>query len=101
VDKSADANEQVAAAPEGGALGESSPPSTLDLSETQFRSFLYSLARNAGSNAELGRRLDLSGQLIDKVLSGNRRPGPKLLAKLGARAERRYTIVVEAANGSK
>ncbi len=101
--RSNNAIETRAIAPDDGVgNGEHPAPSTFQLTEPQFRTFLSQLAESAGSNAELGRRLDVSGQLIDTVLSGKRRPGPKLLSKLGASVERVYKVVVEAeTNGTK
>ncbi len=95
--RSNNAIETRAIAPNDGVgHGEHPTPSSFHLTEPQFRTFLSQLAESAGSNAELGRRLDVSGQLIDTVLSGKRRPGPTLLSKLGASVERVYKVVVEA-----
>jgi hypothetical protein len=83
---------------DGGIPGEAQPPSTLQLTPDQFRAFLQSLANNSGSMAELGRRLDVSGQFVGEVISGRKRPGPKLLEKLGGKVVKTtvYEITVEA-----
>jgi hypothetical protein len=54
-----------------------------ELTPRQFRAFLEQLATNAGSIAELGRRLDVSGQFIGDVIAGKKQPGKKLLGALG------------------
>jgi hypothetical protein len=75
--------------------GENGALSTVQLTEPQFRAFLQTLASNAGSMAELARRFDVSGQFIGEVISGNKRPGKKLLDKMGGRMMRVYLIPVE------
>ena len=61
-----------------------------------FRRHLAQLAGAAGSNAETGRRLGVSGQFIDMVIDGKRKPGPKLCAAVGARRKLMFEIDVEA-----
>lgn len=90
------------APPEGGENGELSPPSALQLTEKQFRNLLINLSHQAGSMAELARRLDITGQYMGEIISGKKRPGPKLLRKLSAKAITTYEITVEAeTNGHK
>ena len=40
------------------------------------------------SARKFGERLGISSQFINQVLSGQRRPGPRLLKALGLRCER-------------
>jgi hypothetical protein len=51
----------------------------------KFQEHLAKLARDSGSKAELGRRLGVTGQFIDLLIAGKRRPGKKLLGAIGAR----------------
>lgn len=51
----------------------------------RFSEHLAQLARGVGSKAELGRRLGVTGQFIDLLIAGKRKPGPKLLKAIGAR----------------
>jgi hypothetical protein len=55
----------------------------LDLN--RFQEHLAGLARGVGSKAELGRRLGVTGQFIDLLIAGKRKPGKKLLNAIGAR----------------
>src|SRR5499426_1457831 len=66
----------------------------LDLN--RFQEHLAQLARGVGSKAELGRRLGVSGQFIDLLIAGKRRPGPKMLKAIGAR--RKVMIEIEVPN---
>ncbi len=72
--------------------GTHSLPSTVQLTEPQFRAFLSTLASQAGSMAELARQLDVTGQFIGEIINGNKRPGAKLLDKLGGKMTRVYEI---------
>src|SRR5262245_26378563 len=99
MNQSGTVKENVTGPPEGGESGELSPPSTVQFTEDRFRYFLESLCNHAGSKSELARRLDVTSQFLSAVISGRKRPGPKLLAKLEAKASTLYTITVEAANG--
>ena len=74
------------------------PPATRTtlLNEEQFKKQLKLLADGCGSNAELGRRLGVTGQFIDYLIAGKRRPGPKLLKAIGARRRVLIEIDVEA-----
>jgi len=62
----------------------------------EFRGHLGGLAKTCGSNAELGRRLGVTGQFIDYLIAGKRKPGKKLLAAIGARRVLMLEIEVEA-----
>jgi len=62
----------------------------------RFQEHLARLARDTGSKAELGRRLNVTGQFIDMLISGKRKPGRKLLAAIGARRKVMIEIDVEA-----
>lgn len=68
----------------------------LELSESQFQSFLKTLAKSAGCMAELSPRLGVSAKFYGDVCAGRKRAGRKLLAALGARVERIYVIPIEA-----
>lgn len=63
----------------------------LDLDD--LRKHLAQLAKESGGNAELGRRLGVTGQFVDYLIKGQRNPGKKALAALGAR--RRVMIEIE------
>jgi len=86
--------------PENGAVTPALPPDgtrrvfLLDLG--RFQEHLAQLARGVGSKAELGRRLGVSGQFIDLLIAGKRRPGPKMLKAIGAR--RKVMIEIEVPN---
>jgi hypothetical protein len=64
-----------------------------------FKTYLAQLARDVGGNAELARRLGVTGQFVDMLIAGKRRPGPKMLAAIGARRVVMIEIDVEEANG--
>jgi len=68
---------------------------TLLLDLDEFRAHLATFAKASGGNAELGRRLGLTGQFIDYLISGERKPGKKALAALGARRRVMIEIDVE------
>ncbi len=74
------------------------PPTTRTklLTLDDFRNQLGTLARECGSNAELGRRLGVTGQFVDYLIAGKRKPGPKLLRAIGARSVLMVEIEVEA-----
>ena len=61
-----------------------------------FRAHLKQFASDTGSKAELGRRLGVTGQFIDLLIAGKRKPGPKLLKAIGARPKLMIEIEVEA-----
>ena len=61
-----------------------------------FQEHLARLAGQLGSKAELGRRLGVSGQFIDLLIAGKRKPGPKVLKAIGARRKVMIEIQVEA-----
>ena len=85
--------------PETGATTPQLPPEgtrrvfLLDLG--RFQEHLARLAGQLGSKAELGRRLNVSGQFIDLLIAGKRKPGPKLLKAIGARKRVMIEIDVE------
>lgn len=60
-----------------------------------FQRHLAQLAKAAGSNAETGRRLGVTGQFIDLLIAGKRKPGKKLLKAIGARKREMIEIDVE------
>jgi len=62
----------------------------------RFQEHLAQLASGVGSKAELGRRLGVSGQFIDLLIAGKRKPGPKMLKAIGAR--RKVMIEIEVPN---
>ena len=62
----------------------------------RFQEHLARLAGQVGSKAELGRRLGVSGQFIDLLIAGKRKPGKKLLTAIGARKRVMIEIDVEA-----
>ncbi len=62
----------------------------------QFRALLERFADDCGSRAELGRRLGVTGQFIDLLIAGKRKPGKKLFAAIGARPRMMIEIEVEA-----
>lgn len=62
----------------------------------EFRARLAQFAADTGGKAELARRLGVTGQFIGYVISGDRKPGKKLLAALGARKRTMIEIEVEA-----
>ncbi len=68
---------------------------TVQINEIQFRSFLATLAENAGSMAELARQIGVSGQFVGDLVSGKKKPGPKVLDKLGVKAMTVYEITLE------
>lgn len=68
---------------------------TVLLTEQQFQARLAELAKAAGSNAETGRRLGVTGQFIDYLIAGKRKPGKKLLSAIGARKRVMIEIDVE------
>jgi site-specific recombinase XerC len=61
-----------------------------------FRARLSQLAKASGGNAELGRRLGVTGQFVDYLISGQRNPGKKALKALKARRRVMIEIDVEA-----
>lgn len=61
------------------------PKRTFLLDLERFQEHLGQLARSTGSNAELGRRLGVTGQFVDMLIKGERKPGPKILKAIGAR----------------
>lgn len=61
------------------------PKRTFLLPLDRFSEHLARLAKDVGSKAELGRRLNVTGQFIDLLIAGKRTPGKKLLAAIGAR----------------
>jgi hypothetical protein len=65
------------------------------LDEEEFKSKLKLLADGCGSNAELGRRLGVTGQFIDYLIAGKRRPGPKLLKAVQLRKVVAYEPIIE------
>ena len=64
------------------------------LTQEQFQDHLAQLAKAAGSNAETGRRLGVTGQFIDLLIAGKRKPGKKLLAAIGGRRKVMFEIDV-------
>jgi len=66
----------------------------LDLN--RFQEHLARLAESVGSKAELGRRLNVTGQFIDLLIAGKRKPGKKVLSAIGARKRVMIEIDVEA-----
>lgn len=76
------------------------PPETtkrvVRLSLDTFREDLKKLAQASGGNAELGRRLGVTGQYVDMLCAGKRQPGPKMLKAIGARRVVMLEIEVEA-----
>lgn len=58
---------------------------TVLLDLDQFRARLAQFASDTGSKAELGRRLGVTGQFIDLLITGKRKPGRKLFKAMGAR----------------
>lgn len=81
------------------ALPQEGAKRTFVLSLDDFRAHLSSLARDCGGNAELARRLGITGQFVDYLISGKRKPGRKALAALGARRRVMIEIDVEVSNG--
>ena len=73
---------------------EETPSETIQLSELEFRDLLKRLSESAGCMAELARRLSVSGQWIGDICAGRKKPGPKLLAALGATSEIVYRIPI-------
>src|SRR5262245_8586642 len=75
--------------PENDIVTPALPPSgtrrTFLLDLNRFQEHLAGLARQCGSKAELGRRLNVTGQFIDLLIAGKRAPGPKMLKAIGAR----------------
>lgn len=69
------------------------PGRTALLDLEQFRARLAQFADATGGKAELARRLGVTGQFIGYVIAGDRKPGKKLLAALGAK--RRVMIEFE------
>lgn len=66
----------------------------------RFQEHLAQLARGVGGNAELGRRLGVTGQFVDMLINGKRKPGPKILKAIGARRKVMIEIDVEEPNGA-
>jgi hypothetical protein len=66
-------------------LPPTAPKRTFLLDLVRFQEHLAGLARGVGSKAELGRRLGVTGQFIDLLIAGKRKPGKKLLKAIGAR----------------
>lgn len=60
-----------------------------------FRAHLKQLAEESGGNAELGRRLKVTGQFVDYVIKGTRKPGPKMLKAIGGRRKVMIEIDLE------
>lgn len=60
-----------------------------------FRAHLKHLAGQSGSSAELGRRLGVTGQYVDFLIKGTRKPGPKMLKAIGGRRKVMIEIDVE------
>jgi hypothetical protein len=75
-------------------LAATKPTALLDLE--QFRARLAQFADATGGKAELARRLGVTGQFIGYVIAGQRKPGQKLLAALGARRRVMIEFEVEA-----
>ena len=73
------------------------PNGTALLTLDTFRAHLERLSKDCGGNAELGRRLNVSGQFIDMLIAGKRKPGPKILEAIGARRRVMIEIDVEGA----
>jgi hypothetical protein len=71
------------------------PLEKIELNETQFRAFVAQLARQAGGLSELARQLDVTGQHIGALVAGKKRPGPKFLGAIGARAQTIYTVTIQ------
>ena len=74
-------------------LPPAAPKRTFLLGLEQFQEHLARLAHDLGSKAELGRRLKVTGQFIDLLIAGKRKPGKKVLKAIGAR--RRVMIEIE------
>lgn len=70
------------------------PQRTVLLTQEQFQDHLKQLAKAAGSNAETGRRLGVTGQFIDLLIAGKRKPGKKLLKAIGGRRKVMFEIDV-------
>lgn len=71
------------------------PKRTFLLDLDTFRSHLGQLAKQAGGNSALGRRLGITGQYVDFLIKGTRKPGKKLLQAIGARRKVMIEIDVE------
>jgi hypothetical protein len=69
---------------------------TILLDLDTFRGHLARLASASGGKAGLGRRLGVTGQFIDLLIDGKRKPGPKILKAIGARRKVMIEIDVEA-----
>ena len=61
----------------------------------RFQEHLAWLAGQLGNKTELGRRLGVTGQFIDMLIAGRRKPGKKLLKAIGARRKVMIEIDVE------
>lgn len=72
---------------------------TVLLDRKGFGRLLERAARDCGSKAELARRLNVTGQFIARLISGEKNPGPKLLAAFGARRKVMIEIEVEDGHG--
>ena len=70
-------------------------PQPLLLDEAQFRALLANLSRQAGNMAELAPQLGISAQFLGDLVAGRKRPGPKILGRLGATERRFYEVEVE------
>lgn len=85
--------------PETGAATPQLPPDgakrTFLLDLNRFQEHLARLAQGVGGKAALGRRLGVSGQFIDMLIDGKRKPGKKLLSAIGARRKVMIEIDVE------
>jgi hypothetical protein len=77
-------------------LPPTAPKRTFLLGLEQFQEHLAKLAHDVGSKAELGRRLKVTGQFIDLLIAGKRKPGKKVLKAIGARRRVMIEIDVEA-----
>lgn len=62
------------------------------MNEEQFRKWLESKIKKAGSLRGLARELNVSPAYLSDVRTGRRFPGPKLLDPLGLRRCERVTI---------
>lgn|SRR5262245_14345683 len=74
------------------------PKRTFLLDLGRFQEHLARLADGVGSKAELGRRLNVTGQYIDLLIAGKRTPGKKMLKALGARKKVMLEFEVEDTN---
>ena len=83
-----------------------SSPETIELTADQFRALLRNLLADAGTIAELARRLGVTGQYLSSVLDGRKGPGHTLVESLGGKVVIRYEVPIsrideDAAEGSE